>query len=903
MENTPIKVSGFMGNQLPATTADGTKQPVILQQITVRPVNRQSQDIKKWRAAHRSAEGYIKRRVLLYDLYADVVLDGHYIGTRQKLLDALTEADWTYIDKDGNPVDAINQLIESDGWDDLLEVIYDADDWGYSTPEFTFYKDFEGNWAMSVYQCDRKHMRPERGMIAFEQNGDEGINIREGIYPSIVMEVGKTDDMGKLISIAQYAILKDGNLSDLAAFIQTFGQPILDAEWDGFDESQRIKLEQSLFNMGPGGVIIRPGGTKLNVVENRANADGKLQGNFHDLLNKEISKIMLTATESTESSSSSGYAQSQTHEDMEANRKKALIKKTRKLLNKRFRKLLAANGFDLKGGKFIVKPSEEELSQKDSYPIHKSMVKDLNIPISDDFFYKKYGADKPEDYEQQKALLTAKNASFNQNQEPIDPENPAPTPPNNPPQKGQKPGGDTPGQKKKALVKLRDAFFDFFGSAPAIAATGAMMTIGCCGMHQGLNDRFITLADKTNSKAFLQRIWDGKGKATFDAGIFQFTGKILLDGLHNGWKGKELAKLADNIGFAYGADDPALLTAFEMNLFRFGAGKTLAEVQKLNELYRQSKSFEDFLQQAQGVTDVFNKGQLQTEYNTAYFVGEASATYTRLLKQVKTFPYWEYKTVGDDKVRPAHRILDGLILPANDPRWDIIYPPNGWNCRCYVVPRTREEVKDIDLKAMQQKADDYFETADFKSAKAQGWGVNRAKTGEVFTANQQYTRKFPGKASKTLDNLGAADFGLPSYSNAKKAATAEAPEFTGNAESFFEAQKAVGGEATLRDYNNRPLLLDEDNFDLHTTGKKEDRVQYLEAMKDTLKSPDEVWLNGYKGGTLDNLVYVKYYKDMTMIVVAAVNNTNVTEVNSWFSLAEKQVVIDRIRRGLLIMSK
>jgi SPP1 gp7 family putative phage head morphogenesis protein len=903
MNDSPINVTGFMPGQLPATTADGTKQPVILQQITIRPVNRQSQDIKKWRAAHRSAEGYIKRRVMLYDLYADVVLDGHYIGTRQKLLDSLTDADWTYIDKDGNPVDEINQLIESDGWDDLLEVIYDTDDWGYSTPEFTFYKDFEGKSAFTVYQCDRRHMRPEFGIIAFDQNGDDGINIREGIYPSIVMEIGKANDMGKLISIAQYAILKDGDLSDWAAFVQTYGQPLLDAEWDGFDESQRIKLQDSLFNMGSGGVIIRPAGTKLSVVENRANSDGKLQGNLFDTLNKEISKIMLTATESTESSNSSGYAQSQTHEDMESNRKKALIKTTRKLLNKRFRKILAAQGFDLKGGTFMVKPGEEELSQKDSYPIHKSMKVDLKIPISDDFFYKKYGVDKPEDYDKQKALLLAQNNVFEENQEPNNPENPAPTPPANPADNGQKPPVADKAQKKKALVKLRDAFFDFFGSAPAIAATGAMMTIGCCGMHQAVNNRFVTLADKTNNNAFLQRIWDGKGKTTFDAGTFQFTTKILLDGLHGGWKGNQLAKLADDISFAYGVDDPSLLTAFEMNLFRFGAGKTLAEVQKLNELYRQSKSFDDFLQKAQGVTDVFNKGQLQTEYNTAYFVGEASATYTRLLKQVKTFPYWEYKTVGDDKVRPSHRALEGLILPANDPRWDRIYPPNGWNCRCYVVPRTRDEVKDVDLKAMRQKADDYFASPEFKTNQAQGWGVNRAKTGEVFTANQQYTRKFPGKASKTLDKLGASDFGLPSYSNAKKAATATAPEYTDDAQSFFEAQKAVDGEATLRDYNNRPLLLDEDNFDFHTTGKKADRVQYLEAMNDTLKSPDEVWLNGYKGGTLDNLVYVKYYKDMTMIVVANVNNSNVTEVSTWFPLTEDKTVISRIRRGLLVMSK
>ncbi len=32
----------------------------------------------------------------------------------------------------------------------------------------------------------------------------------------------------------------------------------------------------------------------------------------------------------------------------------------------------------------------------------------------------------------------------------------------------------------------------------------------------------------------------------------------------------------------------------EMNIFRFSAGKTLAEVQALNEVFRASKSYEEF---------------------------------------------------------------------------------------------------------------------------------------------------------------------------------------------------------------------------------------------------------------------------------------------------------------------
>lgn len=58
---------------------------------------------------------------------------------------------------------------------------------------------------------------------------------------------------------------------------------------------------------------------------------------------------------------------------------------------------------------------------------------------------------------------------------------------------------------------------------------------------------------------------------------------------------------------------------------------------------------------------------------------------------------WGYKyvTVGDDRVRDEHAILDGTTLPKDDPFWDRFTPPNGWNCRCQIIPifETRETVR------------------------------------------------------------------------------------------------------------------------------------------------------------------------------------------------------------------
>ena len=62
----------------------------------------------------------------------------------------------------------------------------------------------------------------------------------------------------------------------------------------------------------------------------------------------------------------------------------------------------------------------------------------------------------------------------------------------------------------------------------------------------------------------------------------------------------------------------------------------------------------------------------------------------------------QYRTQRDKKVRPEHAALDRVTLPMSDTFWQEYYPPNGWNCRCYVVPRMAAEVVGYDEKAAEE---------------------------------------------------------------------------------------------------------------------------------------------------------------------------------------------------------
>ena len=465
-----LKTPGSFNNTSPGNNplqqntdvlAGGGAPTIIQQKITIRPPYREKLEIDDWRNATKAAEAYIPRYVRLCDLYAEIWLDAHLASVANKRIMGVTNAKWQFVDAKGKTVDAINDIIDTTAFEDVLKC--------FVTSKLEGPMAFEAgytNGKLTTYVVPKKHYRPLTGVIAYEQTGDDGINIREGIYGQTVMEIGKPNDLGLFISAAQYVIYKRGGFGDWANFVEVFGQPIIDAEWDGIDENQRILLEQALDRMGNGGKITRPAGSKINLLENKANANGGTQEHFVDALNKEISKVILGQTETTESSNTSGYAQSQTHASVEDDINLSDINFTRRGLNTRYVEILEALGLPVKGGKFVVADEgAQNLSKKDKLEMDISMVSDLKLPVDDDYFYETYEIPKPADYEvRKKALLDAANTALvDLNSDPLKPES-ANTPAPSAQQTVKKPNAanDKPGKKPGGLKKLFLEYRHFF---------------------------------------------------------------------------------------------------------------------------------------------------------------------------------------------------------------------------------------------------------------------------------------------------------------------------------------------------------------------------------------------------------------------------------------------------------
>lgn len=81
----------------------------------------------------------------------------------------------------------------------------------------------------------------------------------------------------------------------------------------------------------------------------------------------------------------------------------------------------------------------------------------------------------------------------------------------------------------------------------------------------------------------------------------------------------------------------------------------------------------------------------RTNMQTAYSVGQ----YKAQTKIKDSHPYWLYDGVIDGREQDHTRRYDGKIWKATDPIWNSIYPPNDYNCRCNVIPITKDDLEEM----------------------------------------------------------------------------------------------------------------------------------------------------------------------------------------------------------------
>lgn len=376
------------------------------------------------------------KRTKLYDLYADLLLtDGHLSAVINKRKAAILNQRVEFR-RDGIVDDRIQEQLQSPWFLNFLSDLLDTIFYGHSL--FQFYRD--GKW-LNYDLIPRKHVDPQRQVIYRHQSDTTGTSWDE--YDDLLF-VGKERDLGLLAKIVPYAIYKRNCLADWAQYAELFGQPMREGEYDGWDDQARRRLVEDLYGLGNSAVFLHPTGTKITLHEStQKSGSSELYKGLVNFCNEEQSKIVLGNTLTTQASEKGTQALGTVQKRGEESINNMDSQLVLNVLNYDFFEILASFGFDTHGGVFsFVEPGNTDLAAR--IKIDVQLRNTFGLPMSDDYLYEKYGIEKPDNYEQLKAV--AKHPA-------------EPTPP-------EPPTSEPKGPQKKRERNLLNALTDFFGQAP-----------------------------------------------------------------------------------------------------------------------------------------------------------------------------------------------------------------------------------------------------------------------------------------------------------------------------------------------------------------------------------------------------------------------------------------------------
>lgn len=625
------------------------RRPIITD-ITIKAPTRRPWDVGDWRSALSAADrGRTKQ---LYDLYEDMLLDPVLSNAIDKRRDAVTNADLTFLSRDGEEVDEVIDLMESEGFETLLSQIIMGRLLGRSATELSLEED-----GLRAAVIPAQHIDLEHRAILPDPTSDEGAIPYDGLGSLVVL--GEARHYGVILRAIPYAVYKRGGYGDWAQWVELFGMPQRIGKYSTFDPQTRVQLQEALERMGSAPYLIVPKEADIEVKETKATS-GISFDQFRQACNEEILIGILGQTLTTTAGERGARSLGEVHREVEAAKYKSDMRYVRRTLNKALTPLLEARGIATKGGSFVV-PEDPE-------PVTVDELATLShiIAIPADYIRDKYGIPTPSEGDELAGTPQVPTA---------------PEPPQEPEEKPEPPEEE---EKKKEKKSLGSRLSRFFGSAPHPVTEGEGLTGRLRRWTDSIRGR-ITLSDDYSIdlrellEEAVRRVYGGESDLALRL-LFSASDLPLQEAVAEGF----------TVSPSFGERNPDFDAQFRYNTAVFAAFKGHAEWESMSrELTDEEgrlRSYAAFRRAVRPIIGRYNDQWLRTEYNTVIRSARSAAKWQDALRSREALPNLEYLLSGAVDKREEHREWVGTVLPILHPWWDTHLPPSEWNCKCSFRP-------------------------------------------------------------------------------------------------------------------------------------------------------------------------------------------------------------------------
>lgn len=201
--------------------------------------------------------------------------------------------------------------------------------------------------------------------------------------------------------------------------------------------------------------------------------------------------------------------------------------------------------------------------------------------------------------------------------------------------------------------------------------------------------------------------------------------------------------------------DGELLKNLQEDTFLFSGLKAHSQLLEASRLLLDDngkiKPWETFAKDFEKINSDYNKTYLEAEYQYAIGASLMAGKWADLDGSDKY--NLQYRTAGDNRVRPEHDSLRDITLPKSDPFWNSFYPPNGWRCRCTAVEVLKGKYDESDSGKAIEKGEKATSQIDKEGKnKLEIFRFNAGKEKVIFPPAHPYNKIAGAKQVKQILN-------------------------------------------------------------------------------------------------------------------------------------------------------
>ncbi len=301
-----MKIFGYeISKQQPQNLTQKTNRSVRKQIAYETSLIRVRQDIQRWRKSFTPAESKTNpNRTELLRCIKDAMLDAHITACIQQRKNAILCRDFNMTNGEEENKEQTD-LFKVDWFYRFVDICLDIPGMGYSLIDFGPMIDDK---FPELQLVPREYVCPEYQVVSQYQGGCDGVDYTDPKWSAWNMFVGDRFDLGFMSKACAHAIWKKSGIGNYSEFLSKAGIPMRIGKTSTTDDAQVTNMENALKNAGEAFWAVVDKDDVIEFLDSDKTGSSEIFIGMVELMNAELSKLILGQTSTTDEKSFVGSA-------------------------------------------------------------------------------------------------------------------------------------------------------------------------------------------------------------------------------------------------------------------------------------------------------------------------------------------------------------------------------------------------------------------------------------------------------------------------------------------------------------------------------------------------------------------------------------------------------------------